>query len=144
MADLRIDDSLSIPEEELEERFVRSSGPGGQNVNKVATKVELRFDAAGSEVLDERTRAKLLELAGRRATGDGVIVLEAQSERSRERNRQEVRERLAELVRQARVRPKPRKATKPTGASRERRLQEKNRRSRVKQKRGRVRGDDTE
>jgi ribosome-associated protein len=142
--DLLIDDTLSIPADELEERFVRSSGPGGQNVNKVATKVELRFDVAQSRVLEEDVRQRLLNMAGRRATTDGVLVLEAQGERSRERNRQDVRERLAELVRKALIRPRKRKSTRPTRASKEKRLQEKNRRSGVKQKRGRIRGDDSE
>jgi len=142
--DLPIDDTLSIPGDELEERFVRSSGPGGQNVNKVSTKVELRFDAANSAVFDAAVRERLLDLAGRRATADGVIVLEAQSERSRERNRQDARERLAELVRRALIRPRKRKPTRPTRASKAKRLQEQNQRGRVKQKRGRVRGDDSE
>jgi ribosome-associated protein len=140
--DLPINESLCIPAGELEERFVRSSGPGGQNVNKVSTKVELRFDAANSSVLPADVRGRLLDLAGRRATSEGVVVLEAQAERSRERNREAARERLTELVRQALVRPRKRKATKPTRASKEKRLQEKNQRSRVKQNRGRVRGDD--
>jgi ribosome-associated protein len=142
--DLPIDDALCIPGEELEERFVRSSGPGGQNVNKVSTKVELRFDAANSTVLDDSVRERLLKLAGRRATVEGVIVLEAQSERSRERNRQDARERLVELIRRALVRPRKRKPTRPTRASKEKRLQEKNQRGRVKQKRGPVRGEDSE
>lgn len=144
MDDLPIDDALCIPGEELEERFVRSSGPGGQNVNKVSTKVELRFDAANSTVLDDSVRERLLKLAGRRATVEGVIVLEAQSERSRERNRQDARERLVELIRRALVRPRKRKPTRPTRASKEKRLQEKNQRGRVKQKRGPVRGEDSE
>jgi len=143
MDDLRINARITIPESELDERFVRSSGPGGQNVNKLNTKVELRFDAANSASLSDDVRKRLLKLAGQRATSDGVIVLESQSARTRERNREEARERLAELIRQALVRPKPRKRTKPTKASKQRRLDEKNRRSKIKQKRGRIRsGDD--
>src|SRR5207342_3612528 len=114
---LEITPNLSIPDDELVERFVRSSGPGGQNVNKVATAVQLRFDAARSPSLPEGVRARLLRLAGRRATREGVIVIDAQRFRTQERNRADALERLLELVRQATVVPKPRRRTKPTRAS---------------------------
>ena len=142
MDDLRINDAITIPDSELEERFVRSSGPGGQNVNKVSTKVELRFDVAGSTVLPADAKERLLRLAGQRATQEGILILEAQSERSRERNREIARERLTELVLQSLQRPKPRMATKPTRSSQTKRLDQKSKRSKVKQKRGPVRSGD--
>ncbi|WP_332671710.1 alternative ribosome rescue aminoacyl-tRNA hydrolase ArfB [Aromatoleum sp.] len=115
----------ALPEEELEERFIRSSGPGGQNVNKVSTAVELRFDAAHSPSLSDEIRRRLIALAGRRATSDGVIVLTAQRFRTQERNRADARARLAELIGRAREAPTPRVATKPTKASMKRRLESK-------------------
>jgi ribosome-associated protein len=135
---VRVTPSLELRPDELEERFVRASGPGGQNVNKVATAVELRFDAARSPSLPEAVRARLLRLAGRRATREGVIVIEAQRFRTQEQNRADAIERLVALVRQATVAPKPRRATKPTRASRERRLEGKRRRADTKRLRGRI------
>jgi len=135
---LRVTDQLVIGAGELQERFVRASGPGGQNVNKVATAVELRFDAARSPSLPEAVRARLLRLAGRRATREGVIVIDAQRFRTQEQNRADAIERLVALVRQAAIAPKPRRATKPTRASRERRLEAKRRRADAKRLRGRV------
>lgn len=114
-----------LPEEELEERFIRSSGPGGQNVNKVSTAVELRFDAAHSPSLTDEIRQRLIALAGRRATSEGVIVLTAQRFRTQERNRADARARLAELIGRAREQPTARIATKPTKASMKRRLESK-------------------
>lgn len=127
---------LSIPESELSERFIRSPGPGGQNVNKVATAVQLSFDVAGSPSLPEDVRRRLIRLAGRRVDSSGVLTLEAHRFRTRERNREDARERLAELVRQAAHRPKARVATKPTRASKERRLDSKRRNALTKRLRG--------
>ncbi len=139
---IRVSAELAIGAGELQERFVRASGPGGQNVNKVATAVELRFDAARSPSLPEAVRTRLLRLAGRRATRAGVIVIDAQRFRTQEQNRADAIERLVALVRQAAIAPKPRRATKPTRASRERRLEGKRRRADTKRRRGRVRNAD--
>lgn len=142
MDDLRISARLVIPAAELEESFVRSSGPGGQNVNKVATAVQLRFDVSGSPSLSEYVRGRLIRLAGNRVTQDGVLLIEAQEFRQRERNREAARERLAELIREACKRPRKRVATKPTKASKQRRLQEKTRRSQIKRHRAKPGSDD--
>jgi ribosome-associated protein len=131
---------ISIPESELEERFIRSPGPGGQNVNKLATAVQLRFDVGASPSLPEDVRARLMRLAGRRLDSGGVLTIEAHRHRTRERNRADARERLAELLARAAHRPKPRVATRPTRAAAERRLESK--RERAETKRGRSwRGD---
>ncbi|MFY9623282.1 MAG: alternative ribosome rescue aminoacyl-tRNA hydrolase ArfB [Rhodoplanes sp.] len=133
---IRITDTIAIGEDEIAERFVRAAGPGGQNVNKVATAVQLRFDARRSPSLPEDVRARLMRLAGRRVTQDGVLVITAQRFRTQERNREDAIERLVALIRQAAVRPIPRRPTRPTAASRERRLAAKKRRSGVKSLRG--------
>lgn len=136
---IRITRNLSLDESEIEEQFIRASGPGGQHVNKTATAVQLRFDAARSPSLPEEVRQRLLKLAGNRATDDGVVVIEARRFRSQERNRTDALGRLVALVRRATLRPKVRRKTKPTRASKERRLEEKRQRSRTKQQRRRVR-----
>jgi ribosome-associated protein len=129
---IRITDRISIDEQELEERFVRASGPGGQNVNKLSTAVQLRFDARRSPSLPDDMRARLERLAGKRLTRGGVIVIIAQRHRTQERNRQDALDRLIELLRAAAVRPVPRRPTRPTKGSRERRLETKKRRSSIK------------
>jgi ribosome-associated protein len=134
---IRVTDHIAIDEAELTEDFVRSSGPGGQNVNKLSTAVQLRFDVRRSPSLPDEVRARLERLAGKRLTRDGVLVITAQRHRTQERNRADALERLVALVRQAAVRPVPRRPTKPTLASRKRRLDAKKRRSGIKAMRGR-------
>jgi ribosome-associated protein len=136
---LRITPDLAIDDSEIDERFVRASGPGGQNVNKVATAVQLRFDAAQSRSLNDEVRERLRHLAGSRMTADGVLVIDARTFRTQAENREAARERLAALIRQAAIRPKRRRKTKPTGASKERRLTTKKRRSDAKRGRKPVR-----
>lgn len=133
---LRINHRIEIPDAELSEQFIRASGPGGQNVNKVASAVELRFDAQHSPSLSNDVRMRLLRLAGRRATKEGVIVIRAERFRTQERNRADARDRLARLIRRAAVPVKPRIKTRPTRASVERRLRAKARRSHLKRGRG--------
>ena len=138
---LRVTPAITISEHELDERFVRASGPGGQNVNKVATAVELRFDVTASS-LDEDVKARLIALAGRRMTSSGVLLIDSREHRTQAQNREAARERLMDLVRRAAARPKSRKSTRPTRAARERRHAAKVRRARVKAGRGRVRGEE--
>lgn len=133
---LEIDAQLQIDEEELSERFVRASGPGGQNVNKVASAVELRFDVASSPSLPEALRARLLARRDRRLTTEGVLVIQANRFRDQAKNREDARARLAELIRAAQRVPKKRVATKPTRASKERRISEKKSRAGIKSGRG--------
>ena len=129
---IHVTGSISIDERELEERFIRASGPGGQNVNKLSTAVQLRFDARRSPSLSAAMRVRLERLAGRRLTRDGVLVITAQRHRTQERNRQDALDRLVELIRRAAVPPVPRRPTRPTAGARERRLQSKKQRSNVK------------
>ena len=124
--------AIRIPDSELVERFVRSAGPGGQNVNKVATAVELRFDIANSPSLPEPVRERLLARRDRRVTGDGVLVLSAQRFRTQDRNRQDARERLGHFIEAGLHAPTPRVATRPTRASKQRRLDAKRERSTIK------------
>ncbi|HEV2606655.1 MAG TPA: alternative ribosome rescue aminoacyl-tRNA hydrolase ArfB [Xanthomonadaceae bacterium] len=133
---LAITDDITIPDDELVERFVRSSGPGGQNVNKVSTAVELRFDVANSSSLPEALRARLLARRDRRLTDEGVLVISAQRFRTQERNRADARERLAALILAATHVPKKRVATRPTRASKLRRLDGKKQRAQIKRGRG--------
>jgi ribosome-associated protein len=129
---IRVTPSISIAERELEEHFIRASGPGGQNVNKLASAVELRFDVHRSPSLPDDVRARLERLAGRRLTREGVLVINAERHRTQERNRKDARERLVELIKRAAVAPVARRATKPTAAARKRRLDSKKRRAAIK------------
>lgn len=129
---MEITDNISIDERELEERFIRASGPGGQNVNKVSTAVELRFDVRRSPSLPEGVRDRLERLAGRRLTDEGVLVIRAERHRTQERNREDARDRLAELVREALYVPKKRVKTKPSRAAKARRVDSKVKRGGVK------------
>ena len=140
---IRVTADIVLDEAEIEESFIRSSGPGGQNVNKVSTAVQIRFDARRSPSLPQGVRTKLERLAGSRATKDGIIVLTADRYRTQERNRRDALDRLLEMIRQAAYRPKPRKPTRPTASSKRKRVESKTRRGSLKSLRSKpVRGDD--
>ena len=135
---IRITDAIALSESELEERFIRAPGPGGQNVNKVASAVQLRFDAANSPALSPAVRSRLAALAGGRMTRDGTIVLTASRFRHRERNRQDARNRLIALIREAATPPKARRPTRTPAAAKRKRLTAKRRQSEIKKTRGKV------
>src|SRR4051812_27845405 len=130
---IQVTEKIAIDEREIEERFIRASGPGGQHVNKVSTAVQLRFDVRRSPSLSDPVRARLERLAGSRLTKDGVLVITAQRHRTQERNRDDAIERLIDLIRRAAVPPTPRRPTRPTKASKARRLEGKRQRSGIKQ-----------
>ncbi len=130
---IQVTDTISLDETELREEFVHASGHGGQNVNKVSTQVKLYFDARHSPSLPEDVRARLIRLAGKRVTQEGVLIINASRFRTQEQNREDARQRLIELIRQAAVPPRPRKRTKPTAAARQRRLESKQHLSKLKQ-----------
>jgi ribosome-associated protein len=128
---IRVTDTIVVRDDELDERFVRASGPGGQNVNKVSTAVELRFNVAASS-LPDRVKQRLAMLAGSRMTADGVLLIDSREHRTQVQNREAARERLAEWLRDAATRPKKRRPTRPTKASKEKRLDSKTKRARIK------------
>lgn len=129
---MRVSANLDIDEKEIEERFVRSSGPGGQNVNKVSTAVELRFNLAANSTIPPPAKARLVKLAGRRLTDDGILIIQADRFRTQDMNRSDARKRLAELIAESLIAPKPRIKTKPSRGAKERRLKAKTERSGVK------------
>ena len=139
---LRVTPEIAIDDSEIDERFVRASGPGGQNVNKVATAVELRFDALHSPALTDEVRERLRTIAGSRMTAEGILVVDARRHRTQAQNREDARERLADLLRRALIKPKRRRKTRPTRQSVEHRLQSKRRHSETKQRRGKRSTDD--
>jgi len=138
---IRVTPEIAIAENELDERFVRASGPGGQNVNKVATAVELRLDVSASSLPDDVKR-RLATLAGRKMSAEGVLQIDSREHRTQAQNRTAARERLLELLRRAAERPKRRRKTRPSETARERRLESKAARARIKSRRGRIRGDE--
>jgi ribosome-associated protein len=138
---IQITSTLAIDDREVEERFVRASGPGGQNVNKVSTAVQLRFDVNASSLPDE-IKTRLISLAGSRMTMDGVLVIDAREHRTQAQNREAARARLVEFIARATRKPKRRRATRPSKAAKESRLTSKKRRGEIKAARGRTRGED--
>ncbi len=139
---ITITPSITIDDKEIEETFIRAGGPGGQNVNKVSSAVQLRFNARNSPSLDSAVKNRLRKLAGRRMTIDGVIIIEAKRYRSQERNREDALTRLIDLIRKATIAPTPRRKTRPAYAAKQKRMDNKRRRSSTKQNRATVRDDD--
>ena len=135
---IRVTDTITLDEREISEEFVRSSGPGGQNVNKVSTAVQLRFSVAGSPSLTEKVRMRLMKLAGKRVTSEGILVIDAQRFRTQLRNRQDAIQRLVDLIKKAAERPRLRRRTKPPAGVKERRLEAKRMRSQIKKQRRNV------
>src|SRR6478672_10302832 len=131
---IRINDTISIDERELDERFVRASGPGGQNVNKVSSAVELRFDV-GASTLPSAMKQRLAKLAGSRLTGDGILLIDSREHRTQAKNREAARERLIALLQQAAIAPRRRRPTRPGAGAKERRLESKKRRGEIKARR---------
>jgi ribosome-associated protein len=142
VATIPVTERIALDETELDFSFVRASGPGGQNVNKVSTAVQLRFDVANSPSLPEHVRERLIRLSGRKVTDAGVLIIDARRHRSQERNREEAVERLLELIRQATLVPRARRPTRPTLASKTRRLEGKSKRADIKRGRGSVGRDE--
>jgi len=140
---IHITDTITIDEKEITEEFVRSSGPGGQNVNKVSTAVQLRFSVAGSPSIPEEVRVRLMKLAGKRVTSEGILIIDAQRFRTQLRNRQDAIWRLVDLIRKAAEGPRLRRRTKPPAGVKERRLESKRMRSRIKKQRRNVFTSDT-
>ncbi len=139
---IQITPAIAIDEGEIQEEFIRASGPGGQNVNKVATAVQLRFDVAHSPSLPDDVRQRLARLAGRRMTEEGVLIIEARRFRTQARNRQDAVDRLVALIRKAAEKPRPRRKTSPTPASKRQRLEDKHRRGEIKRLRRSIQSDE--
>jgi len=137
---IRITPKIAIGEDEIREDFIRASGPGGQNINKVSTAVQLRFNVAKSSSLPDDVRERLINLAGKRITENGILIISARRFRSQERNRQDAMARLAELIRRAETKPRVRRKTRPSSASKQRRLENKHHRSEVKRTRQVIKG----